>query len=79
MVSLLLMLVREMQSMLRMTFFGGSGGWAAVRAGVVTVLVRSTTMEFRHLYALAGDIAFSMSRGFLSSMSIFSGSSGLVV
>jgi hypothetical protein len=50
--------------------FGGSGGRGEACTGVVVVLVRSATTEAHHLYALAIDMAFSISRGFWSSTSL---------
>jgi hypothetical protein len=49
--------------------FVGSGGRDEARTGVVVVLVRSATTKAHHLYALAIDMAFSIS--------VFNGSAGL--
>jgi hypothetical protein len=42
---------------------------------IIVVLVRSGTTKAHHLYALAIDMAITISRGFWSAMSVFSGSS----
>jgi len=60
MVSLLSMLVHEMQSMLRMPFL------EVVEDGLQYLPVLSMRMEFHRLYALTSDIAVSMSQGFWS-------------